>query len=315
MKEREKEEEKGEEETFFLPHSLSLSFFSRGGGGERSLVSLFVSLPLPFLSKRTWNVASSLTNAGSPLRLPSTSFSESRCATWPERSRWALLSDLTAQTRPEARCRASCTFPNEPVPVFFFFSRRFFFYAFFFEWGDERKKESLKRCIEITKRRLRLSPRTTPRSKEESVEPWRLSGGGERAAAAADDDDDDTATATVAAPFPPAFAIAAAVPSLGEEPDAAAVDAASEVDEEAGAGEKEASPEPAVAAAASAAAAAFAASFAAAASAFLFFARWRAEARRGICRWGERERERERARGVSSLDLSEDGRRKKKQRE
>lgn len=54
---------------------------SRGLEGERSL-SLFHSFLCNHqptnLPKLTWNVASSLTNAGSPLRLPSTSFSESK---------------------------------------------------------------------------------------------------------------------------------------------------------------------------------------------------------------------------------------------
>ena len=71
-----KKEMEGKGKTFFSPSSSSLE-------GERSL-----SLPLDFFfppsslantnRRPTWNVASSLTNAGSPLRLASTSFSERR---------------------------------------------------------------------------------------------------------------------------------------------------------------------------------------------------------------------------------------------
>ena len=290
-KERIKERKRRDREKKYFFFSLSLLFLE--AEGERSLLPLSPSLfPSPFDFPpappflRTWNVASSLTNAGSPLRLPSTSFSDSRCATCPERSRWALDRALSAQTRPEARCLASRTVPNEPVPVFFFF----FFFPFFilprffsygFLSGKRERKKRVGNVYRSVNERRRSSPRTTPRSKEASEEPWRLNGGGGgRGGGGRAAEDDDATTAT---PFPPAFT---ATPSLGE-PNAVAGTAASEAEDEVEGG----GASPGVAApAAAAAAAAFAASLAAAASAFLFFARCRAEARRGMGREMEGER-------------------------
>lgn len=64
-----------EEET--LSPFFCLDSRRKASGLSLSPLSLFLYL-LTSVSTLTWNVASRLTNAGSPLRLPRTSFSESR---------------------------------------------------------------------------------------------------------------------------------------------------------------------------------------------------------------------------------------------